>query len=222
MCRTVGEVRDALVAIVAGLDPDSVALPVAPAVWEHFDAVERLAGAAKVLLARRVEASRAWRRAGYRSAAEYLAAKEGGSVGGARQQLETSEKLAGTPRAEAALRDGTLSAPQARAVVDAASANPAAEARLVGEARRASLNAMRRCAGERVHGPGKRFTRWSSVRTLDTPPHRPMVLHRGWHPEDACVQPPPPGSHSCGLCGARMARCADARCPWVCSCGSSS
>src|SRR5438046_4100632 len=89
MCETVGEVRDALAAIVAGLDPDSVALPVAPPVWEHFDAVERLAGAAKVLLARRVDESRAWRRAGYRSAAEYLAAKEGGSLGGARRQLET-------------------------------------------------------------------------------------------------------------------------------------
>src|SRR5437870_8015909 len=143
MCDTVGEVRDALQAIVAGLDPDSVALPVAPALWEHFDAVERLAGAAKVLLARRVDESRAWRRAGYRSAAEYLAAKEGGSVGGARQQLETSEKLAATPRAEAALRDGRLSSPQAGAVVDAASANPAAEARLVGEAKRASLAELR-------------------------------------------------------------------------------
>src|SRR5438874_6244826 len=143
MCDAIAGVRDALRAIVESLDPDSVALPVAPAVWEHFDAVERLAGAAKALLARRVDASRAWRRAGYRSAAEYLAAKEGGSVGGARQQLETSEKLSGTPRAEAALRDGTLSSPQARAVVDAASANPAAEARLVGEAERASLTELR-------------------------------------------------------------------------------
>src|SRR5439155_10458812 len=128
MCETVGEVRDALQAIVAGLDPDSVALPLAPAMWEHFDAVERLAGAAKTLLARRVDESRAWRRAGYRSAAEYLAAKEGGSVGGARQQLETSEKLASAPRAEAALRDGALASPQARAVVAAASANRAAAA----------------------------------------------------------------------------------------------
>src|SRR5439155_22775979 len=143
MCETVGEVRDALQAIVVGLDPDSVALPLAPAMWECFDAVERLAGAAKTLLARRVDESRAWRRAGYRSAAEYLAAKEGGSVGGARQQLETSAKLSGTPRAEAALRDGTLSSPQARAVVDASAANPAAEARLVGEARRASLTELR-------------------------------------------------------------------------------
>ena len=159
MCDTVGEVRDALQAIVAGLDPDSVALPVAPAVWEHFDAVERLAGAAKVLLARRVDASRAWRRAGYRSAAEYLAAKEGGSVGGARQLLETSEKLSGTPRAEAALRDGTLSAPQDRAVVDAASANPAAEARLVGEARRASLTDLRAaCAAKAAADPDPEAT----------------------------------------------------------------
>src|SRR5438094_3651607 len=159
MCQTVGEVPDARQGIVAGLDPASVALPVAPAVWEHFDAVERLAGAAKVLLARRVDASRAWRRAGYRSAAEYLAAKEGGSVGGARQQLETSEKLSGTPRAEAALRDGTLSAPQARAVVDAASANPAAEARLVGEAGRASLTELRAaCAAKAAADPDPEAT----------------------------------------------------------------
>jgi hypothetical protein len=131
MRTQLGGVRDELAAIVAALDPDGVPLTEAPALWADFDGLERLGRAGKVLLARRVDESRAWHREGYRSAAEYLAVKGGASVGEARRELQSSEKLGATPAAERALRRGRLSGAQAASIIDAAAANPAAEGRLV-------------------------------------------------------------------------------------------
>ncbi len=62
----------------------------APAMWQCVDAIERLAAAAKTLLAERVDESRAWARDGDRSSAEYLARKAGTSVGAARAGLAAS------------------------------------------------------------------------------------------------------------------------------------
>ncbi len=92
--RTVG---DGLADLVAVLDPDSVPLPEAPRWWEALDRIERLAAAAKTLLARRVEESGAWERSGCRSAAEHLARISGTGVGRARDQLAASNALPGLP-----------------------------------------------------------------------------------------------------------------------------
>src|SRR6266576_220849 len=110
MCQRVGELRGAPQAVVAALDPDAVGPADVPGLWRSFDAIERLATAAKTLLARRVEDSRVWDPAGYRSAPEYLAATAGASVGQARRQLSTSTKLGAVPGTETALRAGQLSA----------------------------------------------------------------------------------------------------------------
>jgi hypothetical protein len=99
--------------------------------------------AAKTLLARRVDESKAWKRAGHRSAAECMAARSGSSVGAARVHLAVSNKLGSLPATEWALRRGELSAEQAAAVVDAATADPRAEAKLLALARRASLKELR-------------------------------------------------------------------------------
>ena len=53
--RHLGDIECALSELVAGLDPDAVPLCEAPALWEQFDRVERLAASAKILLARRVD-----------------------------------------------------------------------------------------------------------------------------------------------------------------------
>ncbi len=143
MCDAVGEVRDALAALVAELDPDAVPLPEVVSLWERSDAIERLAGAAKTLLARRVEESGTWARTGHRSPAEHLAAEAGTSLGAARAELETSHRLQALPRVEASLRQGELSKPQAEAVADAASADPDAEDRLLDTARRSSVRELR-------------------------------------------------------------------------------
>ena len=74
--------------------------------WQTLDRIERLAAAMKLQLARRVDEVQEWKRAGYPSAAEYLAAKAGSSVAGATDMLRTSTKLASLPVVEDALRAG--------------------------------------------------------------------------------------------------------------------
>ncbi len=135
---------DALSAAVAGaLVPDAVALPDAVTVWDMFDAIERRAAAMKMLMAPRVDASRAWQRAGHRNAAEFMAERSGNSVGAARTQLEASQKLEELPRVARAVREGGLSGAQAALVVEGASANPAAEQHLLDQAARGSLKELR-------------------------------------------------------------------------------
>src|SRR5262245_11305727 len=107
MCVRESELHSALAVVVRGLDPDAVADPAA--LWKTFDQIARLAGAAKTLLARRVDAAEVWRDAGFRSAAEFLAVQAGGSVAEARRALETCERLTSAPATAAALRSGGLS-----------------------------------------------------------------------------------------------------------------
>lgn len=117
--------------LVAGLDPGQVPLPEALRWWETFDRIERLATAAKTLLAGRVEQSRTWQRSGCRSAAEQLARISGTGIGRARDQLTTSKALERLPATREAVRAGNLSGAQASEVTAAAAANPAAEQRLL-------------------------------------------------------------------------------------------
>src|SRR5262249_38641654 len=68
--RHLNGIECALRELVDEVDPDAVALCEARAMWRQFDRVEREAAAAKILLARRVEEAGAWKRGGFRSAAE--------------------------------------------------------------------------------------------------------------------------------------------------------
>ena len=115
--------------LVGGLDPDAVPLVQAVSSWREFDRIERLAASAKTLLARRVEEAGAWKRSGYRSAAEHLAKLSGTSIGAARGQLDTSRRLEQLPRTAEAVRAGQLSSAQADAV--SAAVAPQAERRLL-------------------------------------------------------------------------------------------
>ena len=139
----VRELDAAASAVVGALEPDAVPLPDALPMWDALDAAERKISAAKTLLARRVDESRVWRRSGHRSAAEFLAARSGGSIGAARTQLDVSRKVEELPATTQALRDGELSGAQVAAVVDAATANPAAEGRLLRHAKQSSLAELR-------------------------------------------------------------------------------
>src|SRR5437763_6304794 len=106
--------------MVATLDADAVPLFEAPALWSEFDELERLAASAKLLLGRRVDESCTWRREGYRSAAEQMAARSGTSVTSARKLLETSMRVADLPKTEAMVRTGALSPAKAGVVSSAA------------------------------------------------------------------------------------------------------
>jgi hypothetical protein len=81
-----------------GFDPASVPLPEVPGTVEALDRIEKQAAGLKLLLAARLEASREWRRRGFRSAAEHLASLGGTSVGAARGVLDASRQLDAVPR----------------------------------------------------------------------------------------------------------------------------
>jgi len=135
--------RDALVAVVAGLDPESVPLPEAAAWWEAFDRMERVASTAKTLLARRVAAGPEWQRLGFASAAEFMARRAGSSPGAARREIDASKHLAKLPRTEQAARRGELSDAQLGLIADAAGLNPEAEGRLLATAGTGTLRDLK-------------------------------------------------------------------------------
>ncbi len=140
------EAEAILSALMADLEPDDVALPAAAEVYAGFAKLERLAKAGCTLMARRVAESEAWRRSGFPSLAEWLAHEKQTSLGEARREAETSDRLKRLPDTEAALKDGDLSSEQAEAIADAAAVNPAAERELLGEAAKKDLSDLRRRA----------------------------------------------------------------------------
>jgi hypothetical protein len=141
-----------------------VPLPEASTMWAEFDRLERLAASAKALLARRVEDSREWKRAGHRSAAEHLAALGGTTVGVARDALAVSCAVQSLPQTQAAVRSGLLSAQQASAVVGAASADPTAERRLLAAAEKTSLAELQQeCLRTRANADADRDTTYRRI-----------------------------------------------------------
>lgn len=144
-----GEVINETAAVLAALSPRDVPLPEVPALLERFVELERLAAAGRVLLAARAAESPQWKRAGYRSAAEWLASTSGTSTGRAKRDLQTSERLGSLDGTAAALRDGRLSPDQAEAVADAAAINPAAEDDLLAVAGRETLSGLKDEAARR-------------------------------------------------------------------------
>ena len=59
-------------------------------------------------------------RQGHKTAAEFMAAKSGSTVGAASESLSTSNKLSDLPAVEQAMRDGELSQAQVNVIADAA------------------------------------------------------------------------------------------------------
>lgn len=135
--------QEALRQAVGQLDPDGLTPHEASRLLHAFDQVMRTAATGSTLLARRVEDGEEWRREGYRSAAEWLAATTGSSLGSARRKVETSKALKDLPSTRTKMTDGSLSPEQADAIAGAASANPSAEERLLRTAEKANLNELR-------------------------------------------------------------------------------
>jgi Domain of unknown function (DUF222) len=143
---TVGDVQSyeqTLAQLCAAVDPASIPLRDAVAVYEAAARMEKLAAGLRLRMAARAEASKAWRLAGYRSAAEWLARVAGTSTGVAHAELAASERLDQLPGTTDALRHGTLSAVQATVIADAAAADPSAENRLVVKASRGTVRELR-------------------------------------------------------------------------------
>jgi Domain of unknown function (DUF222) len=135
-----------LEAVSRALDPCSLEGPSAAALVELAARGERICSAIKVLGARRVEETNAWREGGHRSAAHWVAEAIGETVSAAGRSLETARALDQLPETDAAFRAGQLSQTQAADITSAASTDPSAEAELLEAAGSTSVKGLRdRC-----------------------------------------------------------------------------
>ncbi|MGH9275620.1 MAG: DUF222 domain-containing protein, partial [Acidimicrobiales bacterium] len=119
--------RAQLTAAVSALDLRSCLPSAAERLVVEGDQIERLGRAIKTLAATRVAETGIWQKGGARSAEDWLADTTGTSKGDAADTLDTGKKLKDLPATAAALRKGKLSSKQAKAVTDAATADPSSE-----------------------------------------------------------------------------------------------
>jgi hypothetical protein len=113
--------------------------------------VLRLATAAKLALATRIESSNIWRDAGHKNAASLIAETEGVGVGHAQSTLETGKALADAPETSEALRNGKLSEPQVKELAGAVAVDPDHESELVKAAQGEPMAALKdRCRKTRA------------------------------------------------------------------------
>jgi hypothetical protein len=124
-------------------DPESLDGPGAVRLLEAGAEIERLGGTIKLLAARRLEETRAWKREGDPSSAHYLARKTGTSVGQAVGTLKTARRLDPNGTIAEALRAGDLSEQQAGPITEACEADPHAEKELVAKASTDSFQELR-------------------------------------------------------------------------------
>jgi hypothetical protein len=143
MCERISELRQAVCAYAGAFDPALVSGTDALAVMAEAATIERIAAVVKALAATRVNETAAWKGSGESSTARFMARATGTSAAAAADAMRTAERLKELPVASAAARRGELSAEQASAIASAATANPAAEQKLVETATRASLQELR-------------------------------------------------------------------------------
>ena len=139
-------VLDELERISQRLDPIQLDGRQAVARFNEAARAERLCSAIKSRLARRVEETKAWRQAGHRSAAHWVAEATGETIGVAARTLETARALEQMPDTDEAFRSGKLSATQAADITATAMADPGAERELLETAGATSVKGLRdRC-----------------------------------------------------------------------------
>jgi hypothetical protein len=114
------------------VDPGGVTATDAADLLRRLVAIERLAGAGRLIVAAKAAEAGTWRARGHRSPQDWLAAEQGTSTGDARGDLETSKRLGACPKTEEALREGKVSPKQAQDITDASTADPTAEQDLLG------------------------------------------------------------------------------------------
>jgi hypothetical protein len=119
----------------------------------RFTRAERRIVAGKTLSAARVAEGQLHLRTGHRTAAEFLAAETGDSVGDAKDLLALGASLHHQPGLEEAFRGGKLSRRRAALVSSAVKVNPGQEDRLVHGAERDTLTSLRgQCLAAKAQG----------------------------------------------------------------------
>jgi len=143
MCDTLSELRAGVSRYAGAFDAALLSGDQAAAAVEAATAIEAMIGNVRAKAAARVAETRAWKGAGERSAVSHLARSTGSTLGQATETLQTGQRLKDLPVLDAAARSGELSAQQTAAIADAATADPASEARLVAKAKDTSLAELR-------------------------------------------------------------------------------
>lgn len=116
------------------------------------DQIERLGRGLKTRAAAKVAQSEVWRGDGDRSPEEWLARQTGTTTAEAGRLVDTGRKLEQLPAVAEAVTRGELSAKQAEAIAGAASADPAAEDRLLDHAKDNTLRELQdECRRTRVN-----------------------------------------------------------------------
>ena len=148
--ETAGEV---LARFVAALEPRRYSGEDAVALVRMFTNVERTGVAGKTLAACRVDESRVHSRSGSRSAAEFIAATTGDSVGETKDLIRLGEQLDDQPELADAFRKQKISRRRASQVSKAAKVNPNRERDLVEGAQRDSDASFKeRCQRAKAEG----------------------------------------------------------------------
>ena len=174
--KTVASLRDS----IASFDPDRVPSDDVGELVELFSDLERLAIAGRTLIARRVERSNVWCNQGFNTPARWMAAKAQTTLASAIATFNTGRKLAELPATENALRSGTLSRIQAAEIAAAASADPAAESRLLRAARTDTVAQLREECARVVAAAGRDLQ-------ADERVHRSRYV-RSWSEGDGAVR----------------------------------
>ncbi len=116
------------------------------------DTIERLGHGLKTRAAAKVAQSEVWRGDGDRSAEDWLARNTGTTTAEAGRLVDTGRKLEQLPAVAEAVARGELSARQAEAIAGAATADPAAEGRLLHHAKAKTLRELQdECRRTRVN-----------------------------------------------------------------------
>src|SRR2546426_4481769 len=131
---------------VSTLDPSRLSAPEAARLVDVLSEGERVCQAGRALATQRALQDRTWRAAGYRTAAQWIAARAKAPLSAAITTVETAHRLGAFPATRDAFVSGRLSETQAAAITAAASADPGSEQTLLTLAARETVGALReRC-----------------------------------------------------------------------------
>ena len=136
------EIRESVGCYAAGFDAALVSGADAQVILADAIAAENMLATITSMAAARVAECGSWQREGEKSPAHQLARRSGIPLGRAREALATAGRLKDQPELDGAVRRGELSPAQAAPISAAAKANPKAEKRLVGLAKKASLKEL--------------------------------------------------------------------------------
>ncbi|MBI4727889.1 MAG: DUF222 domain-containing protein [Acidobacteria bacterium] len=155
MTDRIGRLVVALREAVSALDPARMPPAEAARLVDLLSEGERLCQAGRALAAARALEARTWRAAGFRTPAQWLAARTKKTLSAAITSVQTVNRLSEFPATREAFVSGRLSEIQAAEITQAAEADPRAEQRLLATAARESVATLRdRCREVRAAAVG--------------------------------------------------------------------